>query len=287
MSEELNEAFGKALKIMVEAEETINSVTPAERKKCNEIVQKYIGEPAEEYGFRKSRFDRPKDMVHEWIFERTVDAIRQSIVIREQPLAKGELKLSCGGGIKPIKTNVIYDNTMEGFEKAVLELKKYMDSVGYVNLEEKIKSDDRITSADYEDLFYNYKLYAEKFMAENNLSEESSVSDRLMMIERVLERCHERGKSFVNNKKDLMQAAGCLATIISDIPGAEWKISEDKADCYFTREPAGHYRLIFSVTGTILFYLENGLDGDSLVELMEDIYTDEEYDEFIENIQRK
>ena len=100
MIEELNEVFGKALKIMFDAEDTINRVTPDERKKCNEIVQKYIGEPAEEYGFRKSRFDRPKDMVHEWIFERTVDAVSQSIVIREQPLAKGNLNGDIADAIK-------------------------------------------------------------------------------------------------------------------------------------------------------------------------------------------
>ena len=256
-------------------------------KKYDELVQFYIGDLVKKVGFIAQNDKGEKQYIHNWGWTRTVDSVRQYITIKEQPMNRGNMVVSVGGGKSYVRNDMSYDGTMDGFEGALKEIGDFLASSGYEHLNQMISNKDRMSQENYLDLYSNYKRYAEKFMAENNLSEESSVSDRLMMIERVIERCHERGKSFVNNKKDLMQAAGCLATIISDIPGAEWKISEDKADCYFTREPAGHYRLIFSVTGTILFYLENGLDGDSLVELMEDIYTDEEYDEFIENIQRK
>ena len=284
MSEELNEAFGKALKIMFDAEETINSVTPAERKKCNEIVQKYIGEPATEYGFRKSRFERTRGMVHEWIFERTVDAIRQSIVIREQPLAKGELKLSCGGGIKPIKTKVIYDNTMEGFEKAVLELKKYMDSVGYVNLEKKIKSDDRITSADYEDLFYNYKLYADEFMSENGLTEESSIREKYDAIDRTIKECNKRGTSFFESRKELLQASGFIAKVLLELKDSRLELAEDKSDCYIVRTAKNSIRCPHSVVSPVLFLWQRGNTNVSIIDHLRTVYTIDEYKKLMKDL---
>ncbi len=172
MSNEINEAMGKALQIMYEAEEAINSVTPAERRKCNAIIKKYIGEPASKYGFQLSPFERAKDMVHEWFFDRTVDAVSQSIVIREQPLARGELRLLCCGCAETVETTAIYDKTVEGFEEAVIELKQFLENEAYDRFEKAVQNDDRIKGKDYEDLYENYLSYAEAFMKNNGLTED-------------------------------------------------------------------------------------------------------------------
>ncbi len=280
----VNEAFGKALKIMFDAEETINSVTPAERKKCNEIVQKYIGEPAEEYGFRKSRFDRPKDMVHEWIFERTVDAVSQSIVIREQPLAKGKLYLSCDGGSTPIETEAVYDNSIEGFEKAILQLEKYMKTVGFAKLELAIQINDRIKCKDYVELYNKYEEYADAFYKSSELSRDVSLSEKLRAIENKIRKCNKRGMSFKENKEDLFQAAGCFAEILLEIPGTELKLAKDKSDCYIERSLEDYATCPLSIIAYILLLWEKGVGNATMDNQFLLIYTMDEFRKFKEKL---
>ncbi len=236
VSNEINEAMGKALQIMYEAEEAINSVTPAERRKCNAIIKKYIGESASKYGFQSSRFERAKDMVHEWIFERTVDAVSQSIVIREQPLARGELRLLCCGCSDSIETTAVYDKTVEGLEKAVIELKQFLENEAYDRFEQTIQEENRVRSSDYEDLYKNYLLYAESFLKNNELTEDCSLREKYDAIENVIKKCNKRGQSFIENREDLLEAAGYLVKMLLDIKDTKFELAEDKSNCYIIRD---------------------------------------------------
>ncbi len=266
--------------------ENINKITPEEKEKCDEIVRKYIGEVAQKNGFQLS-IDVDKEYIHEWCFRRTVDSVNQNIIIREHPLEKGTLYLLCDGAAEPINASVLYNDTMEGFEKAVEELACYMETVGYNSLEQAVNIDDRVNSRDYEDLYRNYKRYAREFAVNNDITKDVSLYEKYELIENTLNKCHERSMSFNENRLDLIRTAAYWAEIALDIPDTEWKITDDKSDCYVERVQKGEEIGVLSIFRTIELLWEAGIDRGDISDQMSSIYTIQEFRDFEKEMRKK